>query len=410
MCVATAQRKRNHGTGSVYFNEKENVWIGAYTVGKKPNGKPDVKHVRGKTEAECHRKLNKLIDESKKSDYVYVQKDTLENYLDNWLTTVKRLQLKPKSYDRLEQTIRKDVAPAIGQIQIGALTTADVQKMIADMQANDKSRSSIKKAYDAVNAAYKWGLKCTPPAVRSNPCSGVELPGTDKFDPVEIKFYTADEARKISEVALQRYKKGTPWYPLGGLVVVGLNTGLRVGELAALEWDRDIDMEARLLYVHKNVVVVKDRSKDAKRSYTEKEQNSTKTDAGQDRVIPLNDDAIAALNTLKQVTGNSKYVFATKDGNRKSLRDLDKIVRRVIRRAGFPEEKVYGPHSLRHTFATLLLSNGVDVKVVSELLGHSSVMITYNTYIHVIKEQKAKALSSLPNFITASSKSETPGN
>lgn len=107
-----------------------------------------------------------------------------------------------------------------------------------------------------------------------------------------------------------------------------------------------------------------------------------------------------ALNALKAVTGKSKYVLATKDGNRKSARDIDKLVRRVILRAGFPEEKVYGPHALRHTFATLLLQTGTDVKIVSELLGHSTVSITYNTYIHVIKEQKAKALSSLPNIVS----------
>ena len=75
--MATATKKRNHGTGCVYFVEKENVWIGAYTIGTKPNGKPDVRHVRGKTEAEASRKLNKLIDESKKTEYVYVQKKGL---------------------------------------------------------------------------------------------------------------------------------------------------------------------------------------------------------------------------------------------------------------------------------------------------------------------------------------------
>ena len=69
-----------------------------------------------------------------------------------------------------------------------------------------------------------------------------------------------------------------------------------------------------------------------------------------------------------------------------------------------PEDKIYGPHALRHTFATLLLSNGVDIKTVSELLGHADVNITYNTYIHVIKEQKAKAVASLPNLISKDSK------
>ena len=94
-------------------------------------------------------------------------------------------------------------------------------------------------------------------------------------------------------------------------------------------------------------------------------------------------------------------MLATKAGNRKSARDVDKLMRRIVLRAGFPEEKVYGLHSLRHTFATLMLLQKVDIKTVSELLGHSSVDITYKTYIHVIKEQKRAAIASLPNIGTA---------
>lgn len=74
--MATATRKNNYGDGSIYFDQKENVWIGAYVGGKKPNGKPDRKKVRGKSEAEVRRKLKALSDELKKTDYVYVQKET----------------------------------------------------------------------------------------------------------------------------------------------------------------------------------------------------------------------------------------------------------------------------------------------------------------------------------------------
>lgn len=398
--MATAKRKRGYGNGSVYYRESDQRWVGSFTLGKKPNGKPDVKTVYGKTEAECHKKLKEVIEEARKSEYVYVQKDTVSSYLNTWLTTVKKIQLKDKSYDRLEQTISHNVNPKIGNIQLGALSTEDIQKMIADLQKDGSSYSTIKKAYDAVNAAYKWGLQCRPPKVKYNPAQGVILPSKKQFDPSEIKFYTAEEAKKISEMALMKYKKGAPYYPLGGLVVLLLNTGLRLGEVTALEWERDIDFDNKTLTVHHTIVTVKNRAKDAEKAYIVKDQKTTKTDAGQDRVIPLNDDSLFALRTLQETTGKYKYVLATKAGRRKSARDIDKIVRRVIIRAGFPEEKVYGPHALRHTFATLLLLSGVDIKVVSELLGHSNVTITYNTYIHIIKEIKAKAISQLPNFIS----------
>jgi integrase len=395
----TAKKKRNHGTGSVYFVEKENVWVGAYKAGIKPNGRPDIKTVRGKTEAEANRKLNKLIDELKKEDYVYVQKELYSTFVTKWLTTVKKLELKPKSYDRLEYTINRDVLPYLGSLQVSSVSTSDIQKMISELVAGERSYSSVKKAYDAVNASFKWGLSVIPPKVKYNPAIAVKLPKKSTFDPVEIKYYNAEEARLISKTALTKYPKGTPWYPLGEVVVVLLNTGLRLSEVTALQWARDIDMENRLLYVHRNVVVIKNREDDKKKFVTV-EQKTVKSAAGQDRVIPLNDDAFHAFQSLKEKTGHTLYVFATKQGERKSTRDIDKIVRRVEKRAGLPDDKIYGPHALRHTFATLLLQNGVDIKTVSELLGHADIGITYNTYIHVMKEQKAKAVASIPNFIS----------
>lgn len=396
----TATKDRDYGEGTIYFVERLNVWIGAYVSGKKPNGKMDRRTVRAKTETEARRKLKDLIDECKKSDYVYVQHDTFATYITQWLTTVKRLELKERSYDRLEQTIEHDVIPHIGSIQLSALSTDDIQEMLVDLKEEGRGYSTIKKAYDAVNASFKWGLSVHPPKVKYNPANAVKLPAKKTFTPSDIRFYTEAEARKISETALQKYPNGAPWYPLGEAVVILLNTGIRLAEATALQWDRDVDLDNRLLYVHKTVVTVKNRDSDAKQKYITKEQDSTKSAAGQDRVIPLNDDALLAFNSLKEKTGDSTYVFATKDGNRKSARDIDKIVRRVEKRAGLPEVKIYGPHALRHTFATLLLSNGTDIKLVSELLGHADVGITYNTYIHVIKEQKAKAVASLPNFIS----------
>ena len=146
----TATKDRDYGDGSVYFVEKLNVWIGAYVAGKKPNGKLDRRTVRGKTEEEARRKLKKLMDECKRTDYVYVQRDSFATYITHWLTTVKRLVLKERSYDRLEQTINHDVIPHIGNIQLAALSTDDIQTMIAELKDEGRGYSTIKKAYDAV--------------------------------------------------------------------------------------------------------------------------------------------------------------------------------------------------------------------------------------------------------------------
>ncbi|MBQ7540664.1 MAG: site-specific integrase [Clostridia bacterium] len=396
MGAKTARRVRGYGNGSVYFRASDQRWVGKYKIGTKSNGKPAMKVVYGKTEAECHRKLKDVIDEAAKTEYIEVQNATVKDYMDEWLTSVKKNELKPKSFDRLEQTVNLYVNPAIGHIQLQAIKSKDVQTMINNLRDSGKSHSTIKKAYDAVNACFKLGV--IQKTVASNPAIGVTIPSKKILPPKKIQFYTKDEATLLTKQAMSCWGNGKRRYPLGAFVPLLINTGLRAGELLALKWDQDVDIENKALTIHNNIVFVKDREKD--KGYKLLEQDSVKTDAGQDRTIPLNDDAIAALLDIRQVTGGYPYVMTTSEKNIVKPRQLDQMFRRIATASGLPEEKIYGVHSLRHTFATLLLSNDVDIKTVSKLLGHSDVTITYNTYIHVIKEQEAKALDAIPKLIS----------
>lgn len=396
MAEKTAKRIRGYGNGTVYLRKSDNRWVGKYKIGTKPDGSPDMKVVYAKSEPECHKKLKEIIDDAKKTEYVYVAKDTVASYMDTWLTAVKALELKPKSYDRLEQTVFNQVIPYIGQLQLQSITSDDVQKMISALTAESKSYSSIKKAYDAVNAAFKWGLYCDPPKVKKNPAANIRLPSRKLFAQKQIPFYTADEAAKLIACATRICANGVRRYPLGAFVPLLINTGLRASEVLALKWQTDIDMDGKTLTVHNNVVFVKDREKE--KGYKLIEQDTVKTDAGQDRTIPLNEAAYNALLDLQKLTGEKTWVLTTRNNTQTKPRQLDQMFRRIAVATGLPEEKIYGVHALRHTFATLLLSNGVEIKTVSELLGHSDVTITYNTYIHVIKEQKAKALDVLPEL------------
>ena len=387
-------KRREKGSGGI-TQRKDGLWQGRYDAGIKPDGKRDTKYIYAKTEAECKRKLRELIKDVNKNEYVSVQKRSVKDYMESWLNDVKKNELKPKSFDRLEQTVSLYVNPAIGHIQLQALKSKDVQKMINDLRDSGKAHSTIKKAYDAINACFKLGVIQKTVAV--NPAVGVTVPSRKVLPPKKIQFYTKDEASLLIKQAMSSWSNGKRRYPLGAFVPLILNTGLRAGELLALKWGSDIDIENRTLTIHNNVVFIKDRDKD--KGYKLLEQDSVKTDAGQDRTIPLNNDAIAALLDIRQATGSYPYVMTTSAENIVKPRQLDQMFRRIAAASGLPEDKIYGVHALRHTFATLLLSNGVDIKTVSKLLGHSDVTITYNTYIHVIKEQEAKALDTLPKLI-----------
>ncbi len=152
-----------------------------------------------------------------------------------------------------------------------------------------------------------------------------------------------------------------------GAVLI-LETGLRAGEALALEWN-DIDEEKRTLRVNKNMVRV-----DGKNVV----QRATKTESGK-RTIPLNSKAMEAIRHLKmqQVIG-CPYVFATQTGEHVSYRHLLTTMERACEAAGVEHR---GLHALRHSFASNLYAKGVEVKVISKLLGHASVEITYNRYI-----------------------------
>ena len=163
-----------------------------------------------------------------------------------------------------------------------------------------------------------------------------------------------------------------------------------MAELLALKWT-DVDFERRRVVVNATRVIVKDRADNAEHKYTVIEQDSAKT-ATSIREIDMNDACYEALMRLKEITGKFDYVLSTKDGNPMTPRYLDRMLRKIAVAAGFSEDKVYGLHALRHTFASRLFAAGEDVKTVSELLGHSDITITYNTYIHLINEQKRKAV------------------
>ena len=389
------ENRREKGTGGI-TQRKNGLYQGCFDAGVKPDGKRDVRYVYAKTEPECKRKLNALIKEIHKTEYVYVQKESVKEFLTMWFTAVKVLDLKPKSYDRLEQTINNQVIPYIGDKQIHDLKSDEIQEMISKLVAEGKSYSSIKKAYEALNAAFKWGLICDPPKIKKNPAANIKLPNKKLFTQKQIPFYTEKEAKILITQATSRNGKGNRKYPLGAFVPLLINTGLRMSELLALKWEYDIDLENKTLTVHNNVVFVRDREKE--KGYKLLEQDSVKTDAGQDRVIPLNDAAVEALKNLQQITGKKTWVMTTRNNTQVKPRQLDQMFRRIAVASDLPEEKIYGVHALRHTFATLLLKNKIDIKTVSKLLGHSDVSITYNTYIHVIKEQEAEAVGSLPEL------------
>ena len=381
-----SSKRRDKGEGSVY-QLKDGTWVSLLKYGKKANGKPHAKKFTGVTEAEVKRKLKEFKKTLVKNDYKQIKKMSVKEYMDNWFYNVQSNILKPKSFDTKEFTLIHQVYPHIGDLQINNLSVDDVQAMINNLKEKGYSYSTIKKAYNAVNGCFKRGM--IKGDVLINPCIGAELPENKKLDySKEIIFFNEDEIEIICKESLFRYGNGKMMYRLGHAIILLMYTGMRIAELLGLKWD-DIDFENKRIKILNSVVLAKDRNKDAVNKYKLLEQNSTKTRSG-DRIIYINQKALNALQEIKKITGGAKYVMSTASGKIIYPRAVDRMFRNIQTRCGMTS--LTGVHALRHTFASLLFKKGVDVKTVSELLGHADVATTYNTYIHLIKEQKHEAV------------------
>ena len=348
--------------------------------------------VYGATPTEVRRKAKELIAEAARYDISNVKKMTLEAYMTHWLEDIKKPDLKPSSYDRVEQSLKYQIFPAIGHIQINALTSNDVQKMITAI-ISEKSYSTAKKAYNNLNACMELGVQRGE--ILKNPVKGVKLPSSKVKERKGITAYTPEEIAAIVEEAKRTYKNGAPVYRYGYLIILILNTGMREGEPLYLKW-KDVDLEKRHIYIHGNVVEVKNRAEDAKSSYVLLEQDTPKTDKST-RYIPLNDNAVDALEHLRKIIKNKDRVIATKNHTITSPRKVYKTMECILKKCGITDKENL-VHALRHTFATTLIRNGVDIKAVSEILGHEDVSTTLNTYHHVIEQQKHSAVMTLNNL------------
>ena len=281
--------------------------------------------------------LRLTLKEYYKNGSSAIQKATVEQYMTRWLNENKKNSLKSKSFDRLEQTLKYQVFPKIGHIQIAAIQSDDVQTMVNELMAEGRSYCTVKKAYDAVNDCFRTGV--IQRTIIFNPALGVTIPQKKSFGVSEIKYHDTEDVAKICEAARSYYSNGQRIYRLGDAIILDLNTGLRLAELASLKWS-DIDFDAKLLYVNTTRVVVKDRSENATSSYITIEQDSAKSESGK-RTVELNDTALEALTKLREVTGEFDYVLSTRDGNPISLRYLDRMCRKREVAAGLPEEKIY---------------------------------------------------------------------
>jgi len=381
--------RRKNGEGSV-FQVSENKWVAKISLGQGMDGKPIIKQFSGKSEAIVKRKLREF---KKSADFVVKHMpavDTVQSYFTMWLSEYQYNKLKPSSYDRLESTVNNHIIPNIGGMKLDKVTRDNIQALINKLyKKNNLSYSSVKKVYVALNSCYKHAL--IDDVVIKNPCEGVVLPSAIERTKQVVPL-SAEEVECLKCELQKTDHDGKPRCYYGYAYLLILNTGLRMGEALSLCWD-DVDFNNMTITVTKNNILTKKRELDGNLigGYELKTQNSTKTSSG-NRVIPINESAYEALNVLKE-NNNSRFVIINSKQNHVLPSIFERSFHAILNRAGIDGD--YGVHVLRHTFASMLFEKGIDVKIVSELLGHSTVKITYDIYVHLFEKDISRVTSVL---------------
>lgn len=378
------------------FFQRDN---GSYQSKVTVNGKR--KTFYGKTKNEIRLKYQDYLREIElEEDCLSTDKITLNEYIEYWLKTYKLKTIEPSSYDKLERVYLNQIHDTIGKKKLCEITSKEIQELInnyASPKNNNTTalaRSGLKKVKQLLNQCYNKAVQ--EKRIKTNPCTDVYIP-KEIFIDVETKqqfSLTDEQMEEFKNISLTKKKYSTGYKYRDGLVLlIMLNTGLRSGEMLALEWN-DVDLDNKIININKIVQnKIVDRTSDTNKRI-DRIKNGAKTLSGT-RFVPINDNTVYYFEEIQKnnsILGiTSKYVCSTKTGSRQTHRNLLRSLY-TIRDQSNIIPKNTSLHTLRHTFGSKLIRSKVDISVVSKLMGHANITITYNKYIHVINEETAKAI------------------
>jgi len=324
--------------------------------------------------------LNQVLRDRDLGVFTEPSRKTLNEFLDEWLSVVKKPHVRQVTYDDYVNLLARYVREPLGERRLSQITAMEIQKVYARLTERGLSARTVRYTHSVLRGALEQAVRWQ--FLPRNPAQYVDLPRQERR---EMKAFSSEQATRFLEAS----QNDPSFY---ALFLVALTTGMRPGEYLALQW-KDISSDMGTLSVCR--ALTRDR---------QFEEPKTKRSRRAIHLLPTVTQALRAYR-LQQTKWrlsqgpaykNMDLIFASAAGEPLNEREVVRHFKAVLKTAGLPDIRLY---DLRHTCASLLLAAGENPKVVSERLGHASVVLTLDTYSHVLPGLQRAASERLESIL-----------
>jgi integrase len=376
--AASSKHKKANGEGSIY-QRKDGRWVGQLSLSD--GGR---KFFYGATRREVKERLTAAQHDQQRGLPVLNERELVADFLARWLADVAKPKLRPMTYHRYQDLLRLHVLPSLGKRPLARLTPQDVQTLLTAKLGEGLAPATVVQIRAvlrrALGQALKWGLVARNTAALTDP---------PRMQRAEVQPFSPEQARAFL-AAVQGDR-------LEALYTVAVALGLRSGEARGLRWE-DLDLDGATLRVRYALQKI-----DKEFQLVEPKTVRSR------RTIDLPPVAVASLRRHKARQNEDRLrageawqdwglVFTTSIGTPLDATNVGHYFHRIIKRAELPRIRF---HDLRHTAASLLLAQGVHPRLVMEILGHSQIALTMNTYSHVMPTLRKEVAVQMEAILTA---------